>query len=80
MQAKWRLHFRLQEERKEVLRHFWEMEMDNAVINKKQKRTVEWLDEKKYIEKLGRISDEVKEAILRKWLHYATLENLSDQV
>jgi len=38
------------------------------------------LDEKKYIEKLGRISDEVKEAILRKWLHYATLENLSDQV
>jgi len=78
MQRIFNKHMSLQRGRRRILQHFWKAESQNEMGNGKPKDSPEWVKQNIYIDKIAAIPDEVRDAVIEKWLTYAKSENLTE--
>ena len=61
-----------------ILKHFWKLETQNAMGNAERPKSLKWIEQNKYIDKVANIPEEVRDSIIEKWLTYVKSENLTE--
>ena len=69
---------KLQHGRRNILRHFWDIEIRNSMGNTARPDTQKWLDQNAFIDKVANIPEATKNGVLEKWLTYVKSENLTE--
>ena len=75
LQRNWRKHLDLQTDRKTIMEHFWALELDSMADKLLKKHTKE---QENLYEKIKAIPEDVREAVIQKWLSYAKSENITE--
>ena len=71
-------HLKMQQGRRKVLKFFWEVERLQAMTNNKHPSSKAYQKQNEQCVAVLRITDEIRDAVLEKWLTYAKTDHLNE--